>query len=225
MVPEGTITTFAGGGSFEGADAPALESAFQAPRNLAVSPEGALYISDFSAHRVLSVGADGILRLAAGNGTPGFAGDTGSPLSAQLRNPAGIAFDRSGWLYIADSGNKRIRRVANGRISTVSTKGLNLYTPTDVAVDGAGNLYIADGRSDETLRLAATGAVSSIHAGSRSLAINGSQELLLGLGMIVRRFSAGTISVAAGTGSFTFGGDTGPAKEREAGPAQWNRGG
>ncbi|MCX6622072.1 MAG: hypothetical protein NTY38_13580, partial [Acidobacteria bacterium] len=215
VTPGGIITTFAGGGSFEGEGAPASESALRAPRNVAVSGDGTLYISDFSSHRVLSVAADGALRYVAGNGAAGAAGDTGSPTSAQLRNPAGIAFDPSGWLYIADSGNKRIRRVANGRISTVAATGtaLTMYTPTDVAVDGAGNLYIADGRSDETLRIAPTGVVGSIRAGSRSLAINSAGEVLLGLGMVVHRYSAGAISVAAGTGHFTFGGDGGPAKD------------
>ncbi len=213
VTPTGIITTFAGGGSLAVDGILATDSTLSAPRNVAVSSENTLYISDFSANRVVSVSVDGVLHYAAGTGIAGYSGDNGSPTSAQLRNPAGLAFDRFGWLYIADSGNKRIRRVANGRIASfaASDTNLTLYTPTDVAVDSAGNVYIADGRIDETVRLSSIGAVISIHAGSRSLTIGHLQELYLGLGTVVRRYSAGAISVAAGTGYFTFGGDDGPA--------------
>ena len=86
------------------------------------------------------------LTLVAGTGTPGFSGDGGLAASAQLNKPSGMAVDSAGNLYIADSGNNRIRKVSNGAITTVSGggAGAQLSNPTGVAVDTSGNLYIAD---------------------------------------------------------------------------------
>jgi streptogramin lyase len=79
----------------------------------------------------------------AGNGQPGFSGDGGPATAAQLSIPRGLAMDSSGNLYIADSGNARIRKVSpNGGIATVS---LQPYGVSWVSVDGSGNLYISGG--------------------------------------------------------------------------------
>jgi len=87
-----------------------------------------------------------VLTLMAGTGTPGYSGDNGPAASAQLNKPAGIAVDSAGNLYIADSGNNRVRKISNGVITTVSGGGVGaqLAGPTGVAVDTSGNLYIAD---------------------------------------------------------------------------------
>lgn len=211
--PDGIIKTVAGGGTLMGDGIRATDAALVSPRNVVAAPDGTLYISDFSANRVFSVTRDGVLHSVAGSGVAGLSGDGDSAVMAQLCNPAGLAIDASGWLYIADSGNKRIRRVANGRIGSVvsPSTGLTLYTPTDIAVDAGGNLYIADGRTDQTARVSSLGAIGYIGAGSRSLAIDPLQQLYLGLGSIVRRYSGGVLSVAAGTGSYTFSGEGGPA--------------
>ncbi|MCC7496038.1 MAG: hypothetical protein IT160_00585 [Bryobacterales bacterium] len=214
VTPGGTISTVAGGGTLTGDGIPAVYAALAGPRNVTVSSDDTLYISDFSANRVISVSRDGMLHYVAGTGVAGLSGDGESPLLAQLRNPAGLVFDRSGWLYIADSGNRRIRRVANGRIGSIIAPGpeLTLYTPTDVAADAAGNVYVADGRIDETLCVSRLGAVTSIRAGSRALAIGPLEELYLGLGPGVRRRFQGVISTVAGRGSYTYGGDGGAAE-------------
>ncbi len=74
--------------------------------------------------RVLRLGAaTGALILVAGNGTTGFSGDNGPATSAQLWQPAGVAVDSAGNLYIADTGNNRIRKVSNGVITTVAGNG------------------------------------------------------------------------------------------------------
>jgi hypothetical protein len=67
--------------------------------------------------------ATGVLTLVAGNGTPGFSGDNGPATSAQLYSPQGLAVDSASNLYIADSGNNRIRKVSNGVITTVAGNG------------------------------------------------------------------------------------------------------
>src|SRR5262249_36128848 len=70
-----------------------------------------LIFSDRQNHMVFKIGSDGIIQVIAGNGLPGFSGDGGLAVQAQLNEPGGIALDSSGNLFIVDSGNLRIRRV------------------------------------------------------------------------------------------------------------------
>jgi trimeric autotransporter adhesin len=91
--------------------------------------------------------SSGNLTLVAGNGSAGYSGDLGPATTAQLNNPWGIAFDAFGNLYIADSANNRIRKVAvsTGIITTLLGSGnISLNQPTGVAADVSGNIYIAD---------------------------------------------------------------------------------
>ena len=105
--PEGIITTVAGSETLE------------SPRNVAFDGAGYLYVSEFSGQRVRRIGPDGTVVTVAGNGTAGFAGDGGAASDAALSFPAGLAFDAAGNLFIANSGNHRVRKVSDGIISTV----------------------------------------------------------------------------------------------------------
>jgi len=84
-----------------------------------VDPAGNLYIADVLSQRIRKV-TNGVITTIAGNGTEGFSGDNGPATSAQLSNPYGVAVDAAGNLYIADLHNYRIRKVANGVITTVA---------------------------------------------------------------------------------------------------------
>jgi sugar lactone lactonase YvrE len=134
----------------------------------------------------------GNISTVAGNGIAGFGGDGGQASSAELNQPAGLAVDSSGNLYIADSNNSVVRMVTpQGIISTVAGTGgtegysgdggaatkATLMAPLGVAVDSSGNLYIAD----------YYGWVRKVNA------------------------STGVISTLAGTGSNGYSGDGGPA--------------
>ena len=192
----GTIATVAGGAArgFGGNGAPATRSDLNGPNQIALDGSGNLYIADSGNNVIRRVDKiSGTISTVAGNGQNGFAGDGGPATSAQINNPVGVAIDAAGNLYIADSGNARIRRVdaatnvittaaGNGQIGSGGDGGpatsAQLGRPQGVAIDAAGNLYFAD---DEYA--------------------------------VIRRVDkiAGTISTVAGNHSNGFSGDGGPA--------------
>lgn len=146
----GTITTIAGNGQarLAGDGVVAVSAPLLTPRNVAADGLGNLYISEFTGHRVRKLTPDGQITTAAGIGIAGYAGDNGPATSAQLNFPAGLALDHAGALYIADSGNYRVREVSSGTITTVlgATSATQIY-PVGLAVDGAGTIYVAQGSS------------------------------------------------------------------------------
>ncbi|MBI2889796.1 MAG: hypothetical protein HYY13_03320 [Nitrospirae bacterium] len=105
------ITTAAGSGTsgYSGDGGPATSAKLNAPADVAVAPDGTLYIADTSNNRVREVSVGGTIRTAAGTGTAGFSGDGGLPTSAMVNAPRGVATNVSGFLYIADTDNNRIR--------------------------------------------------------------------------------------------------------------------
>src|ERR1700680_2695764 len=112
-----TIVGKAGNPGFAGDGGSAVGSQLNYPTGIAVDKSGTLYIADGLNNRVRKV-SGGIITTVAGNGTAGFTGDNASATSAELNNPTGVAVDSSGNLYIADSGNNVVRKVANGTITT-----------------------------------------------------------------------------------------------------------
>jgi hypothetical protein len=149
----GTITTVAGTGieGFSGDGAAATAAQLDTPTGVAVDASGNLYIADSHNHRIRKV-SGGTITTIAGTGIAGFSGDSGAAIAAQLALPSALAIDSTGNLYIADTNNHRIRKIAGTTITTVAGDGEELYaataaaldSPTGVAVDTAGNLYIAD---------------------------------------------------------------------------------
>ena len=126
-----------------------------------------------------------MITTVAGNGTKGFSGDNGPPASAQLNLPSGVAVDSVGNLYIAEPGNGRIRKVANGVITTVAgngTKGFSgdngpavnarLNAPEGIGVDPAGILYIAD-FGNNRIRKVSSGVITTVAGGGAASGDNG----------------------------------------------------
>ena len=192
----GILRVVAGTGAkgYSGDGGPAVAATFGGMHNLAVLPNGDLLLADSFNHALRRIDAKtGIIQRMAGDGTKGFRGDGGPAAAAQFSTLIQISLDPAGaQLYLADIGNRRIRRIdlASGVISTVAGNGHTgvpadgakaleapLVDPRAVVPDAAGGFYILE-RSGNALRYVDAG---------------------------------GKISTVAGTGQKGFGGDGGPA--------------
>src|ERR1700733_7967578 len=138
--------------------APGNTAPLQMPIAVALDANGNLYIADEGDNRIRKVDPSGIISTYAGTGLPGYSGDRGPAINAEINSPTGLALDVKGNLYVADTGNSLARRIpTDGTINTVAGNGISTFAgdngpatsaqidPTAVAVDSQGNLYIADG--------------------------------------------------------------------------------
>ena len=189
----GDITTVAGTGvpAYSGDGGAATSAALQQPKGVHLDGAGNAFIADSVNHRVRKVDSSGTISTVAGNGTAGYSGDGGTATSAKLHDPTDVVADAAGNVFIADSLNNRVRKVdTTGKITTVAGTGVGGYSG-----DGG----------------AATSAKLDTPAG---LALDGAGELLIAdsNNHAVRKVDgSGVIRTVAGTGSFGYSGDGGPA--------------
>ncbi|GEM_PF-788267 len=181
------ISTFAGTGNPKATgDNNSAKNAGLSVYDLAIF-NGALYFSDILNSRIRKIDlSTKIITTVAGIGTPGYSGDGGSPLSAQLSLPLGIAFDAAGNLYIADAGNSVIRMVSGSKITTIAGNGayaFNMETgtalgvsidPSRIAVGKDGTIYFTDRSNDRVRKLVPqTAATLSIFSGNNASGVPG----------------------------------------------------
>ncbi len=158
ITPAGIITTIAGAnGPTAGDDSgcPAQPGSLSAPTAVTVDPKGNVYIADTGNHRVMLSAPGAGLSTFAGTGTKGFSGDGGPAAAAMLNAPAGVAVDSSGNVYIADTGNNRLRVV--GQDGTIHTVTAALAAPSGLAFDSDGALYIAEKQGYRLTRITPDG--------------------------------------------------------------------
>jgi uncharacterized protein (TIGR03437 family) len=184
-----TITTLAGNGTsgYGGDGGPAGGAILNAPYGVAADGSG-VYVADSGNNRLRKI-SDGTIATIAGDGTAGFAGDGRPARDAQFNRPSAITGDPDGSLYISDSGNHRVRKLANGIVSTAAGNGAagfggdggpgagaGLQNPQQLAAGPAGDLYIADADNHR-----------------------------------IRKIAGGVITTVAGSGTAGYAGDGGPA--------------
>lgn len=111
----GKIFTYAGNGTvgFSGDNGPANEAQLSSPARIALDAAGNLFIADHGNHVIRKVDASGTISTIVGTGTPGYSGDGGRAVDAQLSSPYGVAVDKSGNIVFSDNGNSVIRAVTN----------------------------------------------------------------------------------------------------------------
>ena len=140
----GRTETIAGRGHASGDGGPATNAQLLFPEAAISGPGNAIFVADTGNHCVRRITADGVISTFAGRcGLPGNTGDSGAAVDARLNEPAGLAFDNEGSLFIADRGNDRLRRVqANGTITTLAGPNNNVRRPQGIAFDTALARYV-----------------------------------------------------------------------------------
>jgi hypothetical protein len=177
VTPAGVISTVAGNGTpgFSGDGGSATLAQLSCPHKIAVDSAGNIYIPEGCNHRIRKVTAGGIITTIAGNGSIGFSGDGGPATLAEIYNPFAVAVDAIGNLYIADTGNYRIRKVTPaGMINTIAGNGTDGFSGDGgpatsaqfgsiegISVDAAGNVYISEA-NNHRVRLIKTGPVPGV---------------------------------------------------------------
>ena len=185
----GRVTTLAGTGrpGFSRDGTPATEAQLNSPRGLAIGPGDTIYIADTGNHVIRTIQRDGTIKTFAGSGSPGFGGDQGFASNAIFNTPTGLAATTTGDLYIADTGNHRVRVIdSQANVRTVAGNGVAGYAgdggqaalarlngPVSLAIDDQARLYIAD-RGNHRIRQVTLGANTIVTAaGTGTAAFNG----------------------------------------------------
>ena len=205
ITPAGRIVTIAGAGPnlFSGDGGTASQATFDRPSAVAVDAAGRVYVADYGNNRIRRVDVNGTVSTIAGDGGPTYDQDPACMADRDefLSHPQGIAVDRSGNVYIADSGKNRIRKIAaNGAQSTVATeiKGVAV-----VGIDSSGKLYAGDAANQRVVRVEPDGSLTTVAniAPSGNLAFDNSGRMLIPARTEVDLLLAdGRLTRVAGTG-------------------------
>lgn len=185
--PSGTVHAFVGWEGHVSPDVedcndadevdPAANAGLSYPTGLATDVAGTVYVADSANHRVCAINSVGVIRTIAGTGEPGYGGDGGPATQAALCSPQGVAVDASGNVYIADSGNRSVRKVdAWGVINSLYAEPpppppgyggdggpavqARFLGPLDVAADWQGNVYVADAGDHRVRKIDADGTIT-----------------------------------------------------------------
>src|SRR5262245_36042640 len=159
------------------------------PFGVAVAADGTIYVADAGeSNRIRRISPDGNVTTLAG-GSEGFADGAGT--SASFNTPSALALGPDGNLYVADTGNNRIRKITpDGKVSTVAGNGTAGYVdgpagqaqfngPLGLAVSAGGDIYVADTYNDTIRMITTEGEVTSIAGGGGPGYADGEQKVAL----------------------------------------------
>jgi len=170
------VVTYAGNGQdgYSGDGGQATAAQIDLPSGVVLDNAANIFVADRDNNRIRKVNAGTVITTVAGTGARGFSGDNGPSTAAKLKAPTGVAVNGGGVLYIADTGNNRVRKVMGGVITTVAGNGsagyagdggpgtqAQLSRPTGLALDGSGNLFIADSGNNVVRELTPAGTIST----------------------------------------------------------------
>jgi FG-GAP-like repeat/NHL repeat len=202
ITPAGVATTLAGVvGSYGSVDGTGSAARFNSVAGIAVDGTGNVYVADSINQTVRKITSTGIVTTVAGAaGATGGLDGTGS--SARFYNPSGLAVDQVGNIYVADSNNDTIRKIApDGDVTTLaglaqvpgSANGVGtnakFFGPSGPAVDSLGNIYVADSGNDTIRRITPDGNVTTF-AGTPSNSVGSSD----GTGTMARFYSPSSVA-------------------------------
>jgi sugar lactone lactonase YvrE len=198
----GLVTVLAGTGesttTYFGDGRPAYGSPLGSVGGMWSSASGDVYIADALQNMIKRVAADGTIHVVAGNGQAAFSGDRGPATGASLSGPEGVVTDSAGNVYIADSGNHRIRRVTpDGTIATIAGTGVGgsdgdggpavdatLDSPGDLGIDRAGRVIFLDGGSGVVRAFTPGGSIVRVAGGGANPLTDGAPATSVSLLMV-----------------------------------------
>jgi sugar lactone lactonase YvrE len=229
-VDTGVITTIAGTGiaGSSGDGGPATAARLQRPEHLAVTPDGAVLIADTGDNRVRRVDpVTGVITTFAGTGECATSGDGGPADHTPICQPAGLAIDQAGNVFVTDEWDRRVRRIDAGT-NTVTTVARGTIDPFGggfgdglpatetrlnpaghLGVDAAGNLFIVERSRDRIRRVdATTGLIGTVAGTGQRAAGNTSGPAIdspfgLPLGLAVRPDGIFAVTTPDFTGGMT----------------------
>lgn len=160
----GVVTTYAGGGGAGSTDGVTTSAKFDEPRGICIDSTGTIYVADYDNHTIRKITAAGVVSTVAGQAdVPGNTDGIGT--TASFRGPMGIAVDSTGVVYVADSGNRAIRRISSSGSVTTMTLSASLGEPRGIAVTASGTILVADYGSHTIRSISSSGTVTTL-AGS-----------------------------------------------------------
>ena len=185
----GFVTTVAGTGTagYSGDGGNASQATLNTPYGMASNGAGDIIFTEIGNHTVREL-AFGTINTIAGTGQAGFYGDNGLKSFAQFNTPMAVAVDSKGNIFVADTGNNRVRMISNSFIETIAGNGSNasmqagssmdsataaIASPTGVGVDGQDNLYVADSLSKNIVFVDTLGAGNTTNANNQTSCVAG----------------------------------------------------
>jgi len=202
ITPGGTTSTLAGSTVSGYQDGTGSAARMWKPNRLAIDASGNIYFTDRGNNRIRKITPAGMVTTLAGSGTAGFVNGTGT--AAQFHDPAGIAVDGAGNVYVCDEWNQALRKVTPAGVVTTLATGFTY--PKGAAVDGSGNVYVANYSSGQVTKVTASGSKSTFASGLGHLMniwrlSDGSFLTVSAEHRVHKISSTGTVTVFAGTGS------------------------